>query len=80
MSLEVMTLFGGSIRLWGCFSSAGTGKIIEIQAKYKASLEENLLLSAKRFEMGRGSPNIQPELQWTDQNILMSSNGGDQGG
>uniref|UniRef100_A0A8C6TYF3 Transposase n=1 Tax=Neogobius melanostomus TaxID=47308 RepID=A0A8C6TYF3_9GOBI len=40
---------GGSIMLWGCFSSAGTGKIVRIVgkmdgAKYRDILEENLNL------------------------------------
>ncbi|KAL0162929.1 hypothetical protein M9458_042325, partial [Cirrhinus mrigala] len=39
---------GGSIMLWGCFSSAGTGKLVRVDgkmdgAKYRAILEENLL-------------------------------------
>ncbi|KAL0201197.1 hypothetical protein M9458_004384, partial [Cirrhinus mrigala] len=38
----------GSIMLWGCFSSAGTGKLVRVDgkmdgAKYRAILEENLL-------------------------------------
>ncbi|KAL0150495.1 hypothetical protein M9458_054312 [Cirrhinus mrigala] len=49
---------GGSIMLWGCFSSAGTGKLVRVDgkmdgAKYKAILEENLLESAKDLRLGR---------------------------
>ncbi|KAJ7345776.1 hypothetical protein JRQ81_001726 [Phrynocephalus forsythii] len=49
---------GGSIMLWGCFSSAGTGKLVRIDgkmdgAKYRAILEENLLESAKDLRLGR---------------------------
>uniref|UniRef100_A0A674PB52 Tc1-like transposase DDE domain-containing protein n=1 Tax=Takifugu rubripes TaxID=31033 RepID=A0A674PB52_TAKRU len=39
---------GGSIMVWACFSSAGTGKMVKIDgkmdgAKYRTILEENLL-------------------------------------
>ncbi|KAG2458981.1 TC1A transposase, partial [Polypterus senegalus] len=49
---------GGSIMLWGCFSSAGTGKLVRDDgkmdgAKYRAILEENLLESAKDLRLGR---------------------------
>uniref|UniRef100_A0A8C6UUN8 Glycosyltransferase 2-like domain-containing protein n=1 Tax=Neogobius melanostomus TaxID=47308 RepID=A0A8C6UUN8_9GOBI len=49
---------GGSIMLWGCFSSAGTGKIVRIvgkmdEAKYRDILEENLLESARELRLGR---------------------------
>uniref|UniRef100_A0AAX7TUF7 Uncharacterized protein n=1 Tax=Astatotilapia calliptera TaxID=8154 RepID=A0AAX7TUF7_ASTCA len=51
---------GGSISLWGCFSSAGTGKLVRVDgkmdgAKYRAILEENLLESAKDLRLGRRS-------------------------
>uniref|UniRef100_A0A3Q2WM13 Si:dkey-85k7.12 n=1 Tax=Haplochromis burtoni TaxID=8153 RepID=A0A3Q2WM13_HAPBU len=49
---------GGNIMLWGCFSSAGTGKLVRVDgkmdgAKYRVILEENLLESAKDFRLGR---------------------------
>uniref|UniRef100_A0A8C6TG47 Transposase n=1 Tax=Neogobius melanostomus TaxID=47308 RepID=A0A8C6TG47_9GOBI len=49
---------GGSIVLWGCFSSAGTGKIVRIVgkmdgAKYRDILEENLPESARELRLGR---------------------------
>ncbi|KAL7855533.1 hypothetical protein AOLI_G00191370 [Acnodon oligacanthus] len=49
---------GGSIVLWGCFSSAGTGRLVRVDgkmdgAKYRAVLEENLLDSAKDLRLGQ---------------------------
>uniref|UniRef100_A0AAZ3QIE1 Transposable element Tc1 transposase n=1 Tax=Oncorhynchus tshawytscha TaxID=74940 RepID=A0AAZ3QIE1_ONCTS len=39
---------GGSIMLWGCFSAAGTGRLVRLnEAKYREILDENLLQSAQ---------------------------------
>ena len=43
---------GGNIMLWGCFSAAGTGRLVRIEekmnrAKYREILDENLLQSAQ---------------------------------
>uniref|UniRef100_A0AAZ3RJA1 Transposable element Tc1 transposase n=1 Tax=Oncorhynchus tshawytscha TaxID=74940 RepID=A0AAZ3RJA1_ONCTS len=47
---------GGSIMLWGCFSMAGTGRLIRIDrkmngAKYREILDENPLQSTQ--DLGR---------------------------
>ena len=49
---------GGSIMLWGCFSSAGTGKLVRIDgmmdgAKYREILEGNLFMSSRDLRLGR---------------------------
>ena len=49
---------GGSIMLWGCFSAAGTGRLVRIKGKlnaamYRDILEENLLQSTLELRLGR---------------------------
>ena len=48
---------GGSIMLWGCFSLAGTGKLVRIEgkmdaAKYREILEGNLFQSSRDLRLG----------------------------
>jgi hypothetical protein len=43
--------------LWGCFSVAGTGRLVRIEgkmnrAKYRKVLDENLLQSAQDLRLG----------------------------
>ena len=49
---------GGSIMFWGYFSSAGTDKLVRIEgtidgAKYRRTLDENLLVLAMYMKLGR---------------------------
>ena len=49
---------GGIIMLWGCYSSAGTGKLVRIEgmmdgAKYREILEGNLFQSSRDLRLGR---------------------------
>uniref|UniRef100_A0AAR2JP33 Transposase Tc1-like domain-containing protein n=4 Tax=Pygocentrus nattereri TaxID=42514 RepID=A0AAR2JP33_PYGNA len=49
---------GGSIMLWGCFSAAGTGRLVRIEGKmnaamYRDILDKNLLQSALDLRLGR---------------------------
>uniref|UniRef100_A0AAZ3PSB7 Transposase n=1 Tax=Oncorhynchus tshawytscha TaxID=74940 RepID=A0AAZ3PSB7_ONCTS len=49
---------GGSIRPWGCFPVAGTGRLVRIKGKMNGTkcreiLDENLLQSAQEHRLGR---------------------------
>jgi hypothetical protein len=49
---------GGSIKLWGCFSLAGTGKMVRIEGmmdgtKYREILEGNLFQSSRDLRLGQ---------------------------
>ena len=51
----------GRIMLWGCFSAAGTGWLVRIEAKmngakYREIRDENRLQSAQDLRLGQGSP------------------------
>jgi hypothetical protein len=44
--------------LWGCFSAAGTGRLVRIEgrrnrSKYRENFDENLLQSAQDIRLGR---------------------------
>ena len=50
---------GGSIMLWGSFSSVWTGKLVRIEGmmdgvKYRVILEGNLFQSSRDLRLGRG--------------------------
>src|SRR4029434_5362295 len=50
---------GGSLMLWGCFSSKGPGHLVRIHGimdsiKYQQMLNENQTASARKLKMGRG--------------------------
>jgi hypothetical protein len=43
---------GGSILLLGCFSEAGTGRLVRIEGRYREILDENLLQSTQDLLLG----------------------------
>ena len=72
------------ITLWGCLPTAGTRRLVRIEgkmtkAKYRESLDENLLLSAQDFRLGQRfsfQPNNDPKhtaktmLEWLQNKSL----------
>ena len=57
-TILMVKLGGDSIMFWWCFSAAGTGRLVTIEAemngaKYREILEENLLQSAQDLGLGR---------------------------
>ena len=56
-TIPTVTHGGGSIMLWGCFSAAGTGRLVRIKGKmtaamYRDILDENLLQSVLDLRLG----------------------------
>ena len=50
---------GGSLMLWGCFSSKGPGQLVRIHGimdsiKYQQILNQNLTASARKLKLSRG--------------------------
>ncbi len=68
--------------LWGCFSAAGTGRLVAIEgkmnaAKYRDILDENLLQSAQDLRLGRrftfqqdNDPKHTAKMEWLHNNSV----------
>ena len=66
---------GGSIMLWGCFSAAGTERLVRMEgkmnrAKYRDILDENLLQSAQDLRFQHRAKTMQEWLQDKSLNVL----------
>uniref|UniRef100_A0AAZ3NVI2 Transposase n=1 Tax=Oncorhynchus tshawytscha TaxID=74940 RepID=A0AAZ3NVI2_ONCTS len=60
-TIPMMKHGGGSIKLWGCYSAAGSGRLVRIEAKingakYGEILDENLLPCSGPQTVGEVSP------------------------
>jgi hypothetical protein len=64
VTIPILRHGGGSLMLWGCFSAAGTGRLVRVKAKmnrakYREILDKNLLQCSgtqtrAKFHLPRG--------------------------